>query len=118
MNLIGASPRSDTAEHIERCPTTFNEYVNPGDSAVWDKEACDVNGLSSSDLRIKNASNITEVWSNFNKWISDNTRPDNKIVLVAWNGKSCDLKWLWKLTQAPRSTLSMHTNIQYFIDLY
>ena len=118
MDLLGTRPRSDTAENIERLSATFNAYVNPGDGAIWDQEASRVNGLTRSDPRIRQASDIDAVWADFKKWIRDNTKPDDIIVLVAWNGKSCDLKWLWKLTQAPRSTLSMPTKIQYFIDPY
>jgi hypothetical protein len=40
------------------------------------------------------------------------------VVLVAWNGEACDLKWLWKLTQAPNSMYSLPPNIKYFIDPY
>ena len=118
MDLVGTRPRSDTAQNIQRLSATFNAYVNPGDGAIWDEEASRVNGLTRSDPRIRQASDIDAVWADFKKWISDNTERDDIIVLVAWNGKSCDLKWLWKLTQAPRSTLSMPTKIQYFIDPY
>jgi hypothetical protein len=37
---------------------------------------------------------------------------------VAWNGEACDLKWLWRLTQAPNSRYSLPENIKFFIDPY
>ena len=40
------------------------------------------------------------------------------VILVAWNGENCDLKWLWKITQAPRSRLSFPPQIQFFVDPY
>ena len=42
------------------------------------------------------------------------------IILVAWNGENCDLKWLWRITQpAPWSRLSFPPQIQYyFMDPY
>ena len=40
------------------------------------------------------------------------------VVLVAWNGEVCDLKWLWRLTQAPNSRYSLPENIKFFIDPY
>jgi hypothetical protein len=42
--------------------------------------------------------------------------PAEIVVLVAWNGEACDLKWLWRLTQAPNSMYSLPPNIKYFID--
>jgi len=37
-------------------------------------------------------------------------------VFVAWNGETCNLKWLWKMTQALRSQLSLPNAFMYFID--
>ncbi len=37
--------------------------------------------------------------------------------MFAWNdGKACDLKWLWQLTQAPNLRYSLPPNIKYFLD--
>jgi len=41
---------------------------------------------------------------------------DEVIILVAYNGGTCDLKWLWKLTQAPRSPYNLLVFIAYFMD--
>ncbi len=35
---------------------------------------------------------------------------------MAWNGGTCDLKWLWWLIQAPNSQYSWPANVRYFID--
>ncbi len=40
------------------------------------------------------------------------------VILVAWNGENCNLKWLQKIMQAPSSCLSFPPQIQFFIDLY
>ena len=45
-----------------------------------------------------------------------NVLPDEKIVLVAYNGETCDLKWVWKMTQAPHSQLTLPLQIEYFLD--
>ena len=37
------------------------------------------------------------------------------IVLVAYNGDTCDLKWLWCITQVSRSLLSLSSQIKYFL---
>ena len=34
------------------------------------------------------------------KWIEDHIMSDEVCILVAYNGQNCDMKWLWKLTQA------------------
>jgi hypothetical protein len=40
------------------------------------------------------------------------------VDLVAWNGRSCDLKWFWRLAQAPSLRYSLPQNIKYFLDPY
>ena len=92
--------------------------MNPGEDAVWDAMATAVHGLTKTDERIVNASDITTVWDQFNTWIERNTPADETIVLVAWNGQACDLKWLWRITQAPRSNLNLSMKIKHFIDPY
>ena len=39
-------------------------------------------------------------------------------VLVAWNGASCDLEWIYRLTQSPSAKLSLSPRVQYFLDPY
>lgn len=56
----------------------------------------------------KNSKNFIEMNININ---------NNEVgVLVAWNGASCDLKWIYNITQAPGSTLVMPYQIKYFLD--
>ena len=45
-------------------------------------------------------------------------RMSETVILIAWNGENCDLKWLWRITQAPRSRLSFPPQIQYCMDPY
>jgi hypothetical protein len=42
--------------------------------------------------------------------------PAEKVVLVAWNGETCDLKWLWRLFKVSNSMYSLPENIKYFLD--
>jgi len=37
-------------------------------------------------------------------------------ILVAYIGEICDLKWLWKLTQASRSPYDLPASMSYFMD--
>ena len=36
--------------------------------------------------------------------------------MIAYNGETCDLKWIWRLTQAPGLPYVMPKNLKYFID--
>ncbi len=54
----------------------------------------------------------------FQVWFFSHLSPIKKVVLVTWNGETCDLNWLWRLTQAPSSRYSLPENIKYFLDPY
>ena len=56
------------------------------------------------------------VWDQFIQWFGSNLKRDEVAVLVAYNGETCDLKWLWKLTQAPRSKYMLPPAMKYFLD--
>ena len=103
----------------ERDPNVFNKYVNPKKpEALWNIHATKAHGLLPSDPRIMNADTIDIVWQQFGDWINQQI-PDGKYgIVVAWNGATCDLKWIWKLTQAPFSRCSMPTKLKYFMDPY
>ena len=101
FDLEGTTLRQDKATNILRVPDTFNEYVNPGASAIWNEHLLGIHGLSASDQRIISAGDMMDVWGRFLTWLHANTTFDETVILVAWNGASCDLKWLWKITQAP-----------------
>ncbi len=49
-------------------------------------------------------------------WLSEHTSAAETISLVAWNGGACDLKLLWRLTQAPNSQYFGPANVRYFIN--
>ncbi len=90
MKLVstGRKLTSDKAEDCRR-GCTFNRYVQPGCAPeYWDHKSIDVHGIL----------------------------PTNPRFFVAWNGGTCDLKWLWKLTQAPNLQYSLPENVRYFID--
>ena len=97
---------------------TFNEYVNPKSDLDWDLKCIRSHHLLPTDPKIKDADEIDVVWGRFATWIEQNIAKDETGILIAWNGTSCDLKWIWKLTQAPLSTLSMPVQIEFYIDPY
>ena len=118
LDLIqkGTSARSDTAVNVRRHPVTFNKYIKPDSEMEWDHHCVATHGLTPNDARIQDADNIRTVWLQFCLWIVDQVARDETVVLVAYNGNSCDLKWLWKLTQAPGSQLEWPRQIQFFMD--
>ena len=98
------SNSKDYPVNVRRESTTFNKYVKPHEGAIWDIRASAIHGLSrSTDEKIVQADEMDIVWDQFVQWFVSNLERDEVAVLVAYNGETCDLKWLWKLTQAPRS---------------
>ena len=95
---------------------TFNHYVKPHDGAIWDPNATKIHGLTASSPKIMEADEINLVWHNFVEYICRHVEPNEKCILVAYNGETCDLKWLWKLTQAPNSPLSVPPQMEFFMD--
>ena len=108
---------NDVAENMQRVGNVFNKYVNPGEGAIWNEVAAQrSHQLTASDPRIRNADDITIVWGQFETWIKESVLGDEVVILVAYNGETCDMKWLWSLTQAPRSPHNMPEAIQFFMD--
>jgi hypothetical protein len=110
---------SDHADDILRVEDTFNKYVNPEICPeYWDQQSISVHSILPDDERIINAGNMRILWPEFQHWFFRHVSLAKTVVLVAWNGKTCDLKWLWRLTQAPNSRYSLPENIKYFLDPY
>ena len=57
----GATKTKDKASNIEREALIFNEYVHPGEEAIYSKACTDIHGLTESSQCIKDASDITVV---------------------------------------------------------
>jgi len=120
INLAKKKVGSDHAGNILREEYTINRYVNPEvRTEYWDQHCISEHGsILPDDERIINAGNMRTVWPEFQCWFFSLVSPAKMVVLVAWNGKTCDLKWLWRLTQAPNSRYSLPDNIKYFLDPY
>ena len=56
------------------------------------------------------------VWEEFIGCFGTNMNREEVGILVAYNGETCDLKGLWKLTQAPRSPYDLPSKLKYFMD--
>ena len=82
------SATADKLEDLYKNPTTFNEYVNPGENAIWDEYCTGIHGIRATDDRIKNADGIKAVWGRFLDWFRTHTRQHSAVILVA-----CCLEW-------------------------
>ena len=96
----------------------FNRYVDPGSGVHFEEQCVAVHGIHSSDHCIIGANKMDVVWQDFCKWIEENTTGDEVGILVAYNGKNCNMKWLWKLTQALYSPFSLPSKLKWFMDPY
>jgi len=112
----GRNVSQNRVEEVERV-STFDSYVKP-ECDIWDQRCINIHQIHHEDERIVSAHNIDNVRSQFKTWLIRHVAMSETIILVAWNGENCDLKWLWRITQVPRSCLSFPPQIQYFMDLY
>ena len=112
----GVTIGKDSAGTIDRVSSTFNSYVKPPEGAIFADRATAIHGLHENHNKIRDADNIATVWARFCQWLSSNLLQDEKVCLMAYNGETCDLKWLWKMTQAPRSPLDLPESVVYFLD--
>jgi hypothetical protein len=110
------SAQKNTHPTLIRLETTFNEYVNPGASAIWDPACSQIHGLTAGSPEIQATDGIGMVWRCFCDWVNKHFADNDTGILVAYNGETCDLAWQWKLTQAPRSTLSFTDRLKFFLD--
>ena len=59
---------------------------------------------------------MPSVWADFCKWITTTIQPGEVVIVVAYNGPTCNLKWIWKLTQAPNSLYLIPDVMKLFLD--
>jgi len=83
---------------------------------MLEQRCIDVHQITDDDERIQLDEGIERVWQQFTSWFYREVNTSETVVLVAWNGETCDLKWLWKITQAPGSRCSLPQQIKFFID--
>ena len=56
------------------------------------------------------------MWADFCTWITGTTHPRELVILVAYNGATCYLKWIWNITQAPGSPYHIPDVIKFSLD--
>ena len=85
----------DYSSNIKREENVFNEYVKPHEGAVWDSQATRIHGLTEHNPKIIGADGMDLVWPRFLQWFANHLKREEVAALVAYNGETCDLKWLW-----------------------
>ena len=105
----------DTETNIRCDPELFSKYVSPKSDINW-CQATQKNMLYPQHPLIMCADGIVTSWRQFAGWDERKIDEDETAILVAWNGESCDLKWLWRLTQALDLALSMPYKIEFLLD--
>ena len=106
---LGSEP--DVPESIK----VFNEYVLPPTSAKWNPICIQTTGLHAGHPSILNADEVEEVWGRFYSFLQIFIGLKERGVLVAWNGGTCDLEWIYRLIKAPGSKDSFPKR-KYFLD--
>ena len=95
----------------------FNEYVKPTvEAKYWSQAAIAVHNITPSSPEIQSASSLDVFWQEFVRFIEhlDNYK---SCVMVAWSGASCDVEWLFRVTEeAVTSNRSMPSNLKFFMD--
>ncbi len=107
---------TSTTKTITTDEDFFNKYVKPQEGAIWSQNAINVHGITPSDPWIQGANTIEDVWGSFCKFMDQRVCDNEVAILVAYNGESCNLKWLWKLTNTPNSSMAMPLKCKFFID--
>ena len=105
-------------EHHEIIEEIFNKYVKPPSTAKWDQHCINTTTLNKHHPKIQSADNIEIVWQQFIEFLHRHITSTDKGILVTWNGTSCDLDWLYRITQTPESSLSFPSRVVYSIDPY
>ena len=102
---------------VVREESTFNQHINPGPDALWNGAiGANSHGYHQNHPSITGAQDLDTVWGQFITYVNTVVRDGEVAILTAYNGETCDLKWLWKLTQAPNAPYTMPHQIKYFLD--
>ena len=89
-----------------RSPNIFNKYIKPSDNAIWNDHTTQIHSLHTSHPSTQSAQDMKTVWNEWETFIETEICTEEIGILIAYNEESCDLKWLWKLTQSSISKLN------------
>ena len=78
----------------------------------------EITGLHAGHPSIIEADSSEVVWSRFVSFLNKYINGEKRGIIIAWNGASCDLDWIYRYTQAPGSSLKLPPRMKYFMDPY
>jgi inhibitor of KinA sporulation pathway (predicted exonuclease) len=70
----------------------FNSYVNPAKGTLWLQHTINVHGILPTQPRIKEASELEEVWHCLLQYFEKLLQGGKKGIILAWGGKACDVE--------------------------
>ena len=79
--------------------------------------AINIHGIKPTNDQIKNANPIEQVWPRFKSYCEALLEGSKVGALVAWGGKSCDIKWIFRVVEEThKGKLFMPVGLKYFMD--
>ena len=95
----------------------FDSHVKPANGAEWSQHTINVHGIEPSQQRIKDASQIEDVWHDLLEYFARLLEGGKKGIILAWGGKACDVEWMFRITEETHlGILKMPDNVPYFCD--
>jgi hypothetical protein len=95
----------------------FDSYVKPAKGAQWSQATINVHGILPSQQRIKDASELEEVWYCLLQYFQLLLQGGKKGIILAWGGKACDVEWMFRITEeSHQGILLMPENVPFFCD--
>ena len=96
----------------------FDSYIKPPPCATWLDSAISVHKLGPNHPKIIAAKPIEVVWPQFeatiNQWTENG---EKKAVVVAWSGETCDIQWLFNVTEVShKGILKMPKGLVFYMD--
>ena len=103
-----------------KCREHFNHTTHTVIAAAATTEfiAAATDSWSIFRLFIRATQGISMVYHNVERWVERDTAHDRVVVLVVYHSESCNIKWIWIITQAKteRSTVSLPDNTKLFLN--
>ena len=104
--LIWKSTVKDTSTNSIKDDETFNKYVNPGEGAHGIAAVLRSMAFTTKIQRFLRLNGYGV--GNFVQWIQHKIKHNEETILLAYIGKVCDLKLLWKIAQASFSLFTCY----------
>ncbi len=116
FRIIPGTSSSDPPKIVTTKDDIYNKYVKPPEGAIWSQHAINIHGITPSDNRVQSAETIETAWIDFCTFVDSHIGSNEVGILLAYNSKTCDLKWLWKLINIPNSSMFMPSKCKFFLN--